>query len=283
MDRDEPAGGAAGPDPAAGGEGDPRAGAPAGATDRPEAVDEGIGAGGESPWVAGPAATAGHGAVAAAGAGAGGDGATAGAAGARVADPPAGDARGAAASAAGGVPADAAAAGHGAAPWATGEAPGAGAPSRATGEAAGQGAASWATGEAAGHGAPSRAAGEAAGPGAASWATGGPAAPGAVPPWQAALASLSHRPPYACPRCTGNRASFDLAWPVLWSVRKDPHTGQVEQWRSGPTLATAADGGPELTVRCELCGFTGPESMFTAAARRLPPPPPFPPAPGAAG
>ena len=120
-------------------------------------------------------------------------------------------------------------------------------------------------------------------PGPASEVPGAGVAAGVVPPWQEVLPSLSRRPPYACPRCTGNRASFHLAWPLLWSVRKNPHTGQVEQWRSGPTLATAADGGPELTVRCELCGFAGPESMFTAAARRLPPPPPFPPAPGAAG
>ncbi|HEY8487661.1 MAG TPA: acyl transferase, partial [Thermaerobacter sp.] len=104
---------------------------------------------------------------------------------------------------------------------------------------------------------------------------------GGVDGWQAALPTLTQRPPYACPRCTGNRASFTLLWPVTWSVRKNARTGQVEEWRAGPALAMAAGGEPDLTVRCELCGFSGPESMFTAAARRLPPP--FQPGPGAGG
>ena len=96
-----------------------------------------------------------------------------------------------------------------------------------------------------------------------------------------AWSRLEARPPYACPRCTGNRASFTLFWPVTWSVRKDARTGRVEELRAGPALATAGASEPDLTVRCELCGFTGPESMFTAAARRQPPP--FPVPPGAGG
>ncbi|QIA27017.1 acyl transferase [Thermaerobacter sp. PB12/4term] len=118
-------------------------------------------------------------------------------------------------------------------------------------------------------------------PPAAGTGPGAAVASGDTAAWQAALPALTRRPPYACPRCTGNRASFTLLWPLTWSVRKNAHTGQVEEWRAGPALATAAGGEPDLTVRCELCGFAGPESMFTAAARRLPPP--FPAGPAAGG
>jgi len=83
---------------------------------------------------------------------------------------------------------------------------------------------------------------------------------------------LERRPPYACPRCMGNRASFTLAWPILWSVRKDAHSGHITALRAGPSLAAGAGDEPEITVRCELCGFAGPEAMFIAAARRQPPP-----------
>ncbi|HEY8393657.1 MAG TPA: hypothetical protein VIK92_02525 [Thermaerobacter sp.] len=83
---------------------------------------------------------------------------------------------------------------------------------------------------------------------------------------------LEQRPPYACPRCTGNRASFTLAWPVIWSVRKDAHSGRITELRAGPALAAGGGDEPEITVRCELCGFAGPEAMFIAAARRQPPP-----------
>lgn len=89
-----------------------------------------------------------------------------------------------------------------------------------------------------------------------------------------AFAQVEQRPPYACPRCTGNRASFTLMWPITWSVRKDARSGRVTELRAGPALAVGAQNEPEITVRCELCGFTGPETMFTAAARRLPPPGP---------
>lgn len=120
----------------------------------------------------------------------------------------------------------------------------------------------------------------AAATGVVSGSTGSPAA-GYATPWQSMLPALTRRPPYACPRCTGNRASFIVSWPLTWSLRKNAHTGQVEEWRAGPALAMGPGGEPDLSVRCELCGFSGPESMFTAAARRLPPP--FPAAPGVSG
>lgn len=74
--------------------------------------------------------------------------------------------------------------------------------------------------------------------------------------------------PYACPNCKGNRARFDLIRYIAEAVDKDPATGEIRSVLTEPAPDVDRSGQPRFTVRCRGCGFEGPESMFTAQARR---------------
>lgn len=71
---------------------------------------------------------------------------------------------------------------------------------------------------------------------------------------------------YCCPNCHGNRARFGLVFPLFQGVDKDPQTGRVMATVGEPCVE-----GDRCQVRCRSCGFEGPETMFTAEARRRPP------------
>lgn len=72
---------------------------------------------------------------------------------------------------------------------------------------------------------------------------------------------------YLCPHCRGNRTRFALIQSISQEVEKDPHTGKIlyaaDEW-----TIEGSNGRPSLEVRCLLCGFTGQEGLFIAAAQQ---------------
>ena len=71
---------------------------------------------------------------------------------------------------------------------------------------------------------------------------------------------------YQCPSCKKNRSKFSFIYKLAQEVRKDPDNGATLYYSDELETLTAADGQPDLDMRCTECGYAGPEAEFTHRA-----------------
>ncbi len=72
--------------------------------------------------------------------------------------------------------------------------------------------------------------------------------------------------PYLCPSCGTNRTRFNLIEQVVRPVKKNPHTGSIQEWINPDDPLHFPYRGEQLRVQCGVCGLIEGEQRFIKAA-----------------
>lgn len=76
--------------------------------------------------------------------------------------------------------------------------------------------------------------------------------------------------PYTCPVCRGNNRNFSFIFKLAQEIVKDPDSGATTFIADELETVTRPSGEVDLDIRCEACGYIGPEQTFALQARRRP-------------